>query len=31
VFVDGRKIWSKLESGSFPDEEKLLAEIVKSA
>ena len=31
VFVDGKKLWSKLDTGSFPDEEKLVREIVQGA
>lgn len=29
VFVDGKKIWSKLETGDFPDNATLLAKIKK--
>lgn len=31
VFVDGQKIYSKLETGEFPDEETLVAKIRKKA
>ena len=29
VFVDGKKIWSKLETGDFPDNATLVAKIKK--
>jgi selenoprotein W-related protein len=31
VSVDGKPIYSKLETGQFPDEEKIIAEITKRA
>jgi predicted Rdx family selenoprotein len=27
VFVDGERIWSKLESGSFPDPNEMLRQV----
>jgi hypothetical protein len=29
VFVDGKRLWSKLEAGTFPVEDELVARIVK--
>ena len=29
VLVDGKKVWSKLESGDFPDEDTLVAKVRK--
>jgi selenoprotein W-related protein len=31
VTVDGKKVWSKLETGEFPDEATLVAKIKKQA
>jgi len=31
VFVDGKQVWSKLETGDFPDEATLVAKIKKGA
>jgi selenoprotein W-related protein len=31
ISIDGKQIYSKLETGQFPDEEKIVAEITKRA